>query len=158
MFKSINPKCKELKVSIVKISYNFILTSINRDQADSSETSIESMLQDLVSLTRTNIKRELKNRSDVINKSILRAIKRFFAKEFRSFHAYRRLTYRNKALDHFQVSLKQFAITIGWMDDAELYKLLGFLLDSEMFAEVLSRDGEAEAKEIREFADAFNDC
>ena len=44
------------------------------------------------------------------------------------------------------------------MDDTELYKLLGFLLDSETFAEVLSRDGEAEAIEIREFADVFNDC
>ena len=116
------------------------------------------MLHDLELSTRMRIKCELKNRRDVINKSILRAIKRYFTNEFRVFYEYKRFKVRGKMLDHFEESLKQFVKAYGWVNDSEFCKLLGFLLDSEMFAEVLSRDGETDSTEIKKFADAFNDC
>ena len=119
---------------------------------------MESLICDLISSTLKRTKCELKNRHDVINKSILRAVKRYFAKEFKSFHPYRRIKARDVTLNNFEASLKRFAKSIDNMYSKELYILLGFLLDSETFSEILSRDGEIRTNKIREFADAFSNC
>ena len=70
--------------------------------------SIDNMLQELISLTKAHKQCELKNRRDVLNKSILRAVKRQIVSEFRSYHVYKQFKARNKVLDHFKDSLNWF--------------------------------------------------
>ena len=117
------------------------------------------MIKDLGTLAKARNKKELKNRHDVINKSILRAIKRYLFHVFKTHHAYKRFKDRNKKLDYFKSSLTKFAETYKYLCSAsEMYMLFGYLLDANIFSEVLARDCIIESKDIASFSEAFSNC
>ena len=136
------------------INLNYYRTEPNCNTID-----IECLNQSLASLERVSKKKELKNRHDVINKSILRAIKRYLFHVFKTHHVYKRFKDRDKKLDYFDTSLIKFAkIYKHLYSTSEMYILFGYLFDAKMFNEVLNRDNKSESKDIAEFTEVFNDC
>ena len=130
-----------------------------RDEQKSLTTDYECLNRSLASLERVSKKKELKNRHDVINKSILRAIKRYLVHVFKTHHVYRRFKERNKKLDYFDTSLTKFVTTYKHLySTSEMYILFGYLFDAKMFNEVLNRVYKPESKDIAEFTEVFNDC
>ena len=116
------------------------------------------MLQELISMTRVHKQCELKNRRDVLNKSILRAVKRQIMSEFKSYHVYKQLKTRNRALDHFKDSLNKFTrVFMNTNNFSETYNLFGYLFDYRKFTEIINRDHESHYDEIATFAADFND-
>ena len=116
------------------------------------------MLHELTTMTRVYKHCELKNRRDVLNKSILRAIKRQIMSEFKSYHVYKQLKTRNRALDHFKDSLNKFTrVFMNTNNFSETYNLFGYLFDFQKFTEIMNRDNESQHDEIATFAADFND-
>ena len=139
--------------------FHIINFSKFRTEPIKDKVNIECLIKNLETLAKVCKKKELKNRHDVINKSILRAIKRYLIYVFKTHHAYKRFKYRNKMLDYFNSSLTKFAETYKYLcSESEMYMLFGYLLDANTFSEVLARDGIIESKDIANFAEAFNDC
>ena len=120
--------------------------------------SIDNMLQELISLTKAHKQCELKNRRDVLNKSILRAVKRQIVSEFRSYHVYKQFKARNKVLNHFKDSLNRFTrVFINTNNFSETYNLFGYLFDYRKFTEIMNRDHESQHEDIAMFAAELND-
>ena len=132
-------------------------TSINQNREEKEENSIQKTLIDLLSSKRDTPKCELKNRRDVINKSILRAIKKQIAKEFKSFHPYRRFRELRNKIAYFKTSLTNMAKFYSHLYSAsEIYELFGLLVDYKFFSFVQKE--EYENIEIKRFSEIYSSC
>ena len=132
--------------------------SINQNREEKEENSIQKILIDLLSSKRDTPKCELKDRRDVINKSILRAIKKQIAQEFKSFHPYQRFKDLRNKIAHFKTSLTNMAKFYSHLYSAsEIYELFGFLVDYEFFSFV-QKEEEYEHIEIKRFSEIYSSC
>ena len=142
------------RVNLNKIS---ILIIYYRDKKREKEVPILEILQDIMSSRRNSSKCELKNRSDVVNKSILRAIKRHLAKAFKSYHPYRRFKVLRNKLNHFEKSLREMSdVYMHQYQANDVYNIFGYLINPEIFSQTLNYE-KSSYPEIKEFAEVFQD-
>ena len=129
------------------------------DQSDQDNEHMQELLFDIINSNRCETKRELKNRKDIINKTLIRAIKRFFANSFRSMFPPKRFRWQYKRLKYLKETLSEFSGIYAWnLTQAELYVLLGYLLDTKNFSRTISKPAIEEVAEAKQFAAAFNKC
>ena len=120
---------------------------------------MNELLLDIVNTNRCETRRELKNRKDVINKTLIRAIKRFFSNSFRSMFPPKRFRRQSKRLKYLEQSLYEFSGIYAWnLKQSELYVLLGYLLDTKNFSRTTSKPTIEEVVEAKQCAAAFNKC
>lgn len=83
-----------------------------RPQAGNEMNNIASIKASLPTINNQfdEKKKDFKNRKDVINKSILRAIKKFFTNWFRQEYPQPRFRKEMKRLDYFRVTLSNFIL------------------------------------------------
>ena len=113
-------------------------------------------LAEIIQSRRCETKCELKNRRDVINKTLIRAIKRFFANSFRSMFPPKRFRIKSKRLWNLKQTLAQFTKIYSWnLKHSELYLLFGYLLEAKNFSLTTKKKSIDEVIEARQFTSEF---
>ena len=119
---------------------------------------IQEALSELISSKRNILKWELKNRRDVVNKSILRAIKKQITQEFKSFHSNQRIKSLYRKIKYFKTSLVNMAETFtNLFDKSELYVLFGFLVNFDFFSQIQKEENSI-FTDIKRFWEIFSNC
>ena len=120
---------------------------------------MQELLLDIINTRRCDTKRELKNRKDVVNKTLIRAVKRFFANLFRRMFPPKRFRNQSLKFKHLKKTLLEFSGIYTWnLKHSQAFVLLGFLLDAKNFSQLTKKQAIEEVEEVREFAAKFNKC
>ena len=137
------------------LCYNDIYCSIESEE----KKHMNKIIQEIVTSNRHNAKWELKNRRDVINKTIMRAVRRYFIKEFRGYFPHKRFRNYRRKLKHLDLILKEYSCLYRWtLQSSELYLLFGYLLESKHFSNITKACMAGHIMEIKQFCLMFNKC
>lgn len=91
-------------------------------------------MSELLSKERLSSKCELKDRRDVVNKTLLRAIRRYFLTTFKESFPQKRFRDNEKCVAHFMTSVEQFSAKyLGIAPPQLLRALFGNLVNQKMF-------------------------
>ena len=120
---------------------------------------MQELLLDIINTRRCDTKRELKNRKDVVNKTLIRAVKRFFADSFRRMFPPKRFRNQSLKLKNLKKTLIKFSGIYTWnLKHSQAFVLLGFLLNAKHFSWLIKNQAIEEVEEARNFAAEFNKC
>mmetsp|Transcript_22020 Transcript_22020/g.25329 ORF Transcript_22020/g.25329 Transcript_22020/m.25329 type:complete len:122 (+) Transcript_22020:740-1105(+) len=120
---------------------------------------IQDILSELLSDNKLSPKYELKDRRDVVNKTLLRVIRRYFQTSFRQAFPQKRFRAKNKCVAQLMGSVEQFSARYSDAAPPRLLRaLFGNLVNQKLFRKGLANKRDPEAAEAAEFVSQLVAC